>query len=310
MSFKPNINLFIVGAAKSGTTSLYNYLIQHPDVFFPKVKEPNFYSDIESEDPLAYKRPKKGMFYHNKVIKNREVYYSLYKEANNFKILGDASPSYLWDKGAAKKIHTDFPKAKILIILRNPIERTFSHYLMNLKGGIEKDSNALRAFKRDEKIIRKVWGDGKVLLYKELGLYSRQVQSYFEIFGKENVKVMIYEEFFHDTDIGLSKILAFLDLPNNYTFNTETIHNTFSVPKNDFAKLLIRLKSKMSFLKGFFPNNSKVFINKTVLFKPSKKPKMNDEVRVYLQNIFKKDIEALEKVLEKDLGIWKETFIH
>lgn len=305
MTEKPNISLFIVGAAKSGTTSLYNYLAQHPDVFFPNVKEPNYYSVIDSEDPIDYRPPKEGMIYHNKIIRDKKVYFDLYKNSTNYKIVGDASPSYLWDKQSAKKIYADFPNAKIIIMLRNPINRTFSHYLMNIKSGIEKDSKFLNALRRDKHIFPKVWGDGKVLLYEELGMYYSQVQAYFDIFNPNNVKVLIYEEFFKNTLLGLKDLCSFLELKETEEFRHNTIHNKFQSPKSNFSKFLLRHRTKLNLIRQYSPEKMKQFVHKHILFKDSKKPEIEENATKYLEEVFKKDIDKLETLLNRNLDIWR-----
>jgi hypothetical protein len=302
---KPNINLFIVGAAKSGTTSLYNYLNQHPDVFFPKVKEPNYYSNIESEDPLVYKKPKEGVFYHNKIINDEKVYFSLYNTSDKFKIVGDSSPSYLWDIEASNKIYSDFPNAKILILLRNPAMRTFSHYLMNLKSGVETETNFLKALQRDEKIKPKVWGDGKVLLYKELGMYYKQVKNYFDIFKNENIKVIIYEEFFKDVEQGLFDVFEFLEIKPNQNINYNEIHNKYSAPKNSLSKYVLQNKTNLGFIRNIAPNKLKNFLKKNVFYKDAEKPEFDSDAQTYLYNVFIDDINRLEVLLNKKLDCWK-----
>ncbi|NIK90867.1 sulfotransferase [Mangrovimonas sp. CR14] len=301
---KPNLNLFVVGAAKSGTTSLYNYLNQHPDIFLPKVKEPNYYSSIDSEDPLVYSPPKKDVFYHNKIINDENTYFSLFENSYDYEITGDCSPSYLWDKTAAKKIFADFPNAKIVIILRDPIMRTFSHYLMNLKNGVEKDPDFLSALKRDAKEFPKVWGDGKVFLYKELSMYYDQVKIYLEVFKKENIKVIIYEEFFSDIELGLSELFNFLKISSTNNINFNEIHNKYSIPKNSFFRFLLKNKSKLTLLRTLVPRTTTQFLNKNVFYRESEKPKITEESRNYLKNIFAEDVRNLEKLLDLNLHKW------
>ena len=302
---KPNINLFIVGAAKSGTTSLYNYLAQHPDIYFPNVKEPNYYSDAEAHNPSAYIKPKKGKFYHNKIIKDANVYYSLYDEVGNQKIVADASPSYLWDKLAANRICKDFPEAKVIMILRNPIQRAFSHFLMDLKDGNQSETNFKQAILNDVKIEPKIWG--KAHLYIDIGQYYNQVKTYFDTFGKSQVKVIIYEDFIKDTANHLKEICQFLNIDANYIDNIDynKVHNPYVVPKSKLSKLLLKYKNKVGLLKVILPNPIKVYLNEKVFFKQEKKPTLQLEDKEYLQGIFLEDINKLEQLLNKDLQQWK-----
>ncbi len=300
---KPNINLFIVGAAKSGTTSMYNYLAQHSNVFFSNVKEPNYYSRAEAHNPNAYIKPKKNTFYHNKIIKNQNVYYSLFEASGKFKIIGDASPSYLWDIQSAKKIHADFPKGKIIIILRNPIQRAYSQFLMDLKDGNQDENDFLKALKKDKDTLPNVWG--KAHLYEELGLYYKQVKEYIDVFTKERVKVIIYNDFIKNTEEVLKETLQFLDLNtkeiDNIDFNKT--YNPYTKPKNNFAKKILQIKNKVGFAKRLVPGFFKKYQN--LLFKEGIKPELPLNAKKYLQKIYSEDINKLENLINKDLSLWK-----
>ena len=106
------VDFFVVGAARSGTTSLHNYLGQHPEIFLSEVKELNHFSQVESNDHSDYKAPKKGESYHTKIIKSFELYQSLFSEAKSNQIKGDVSPSYLMGNRNGR--------AEFISITRNP----------------------------------------------------------------------------------------------------------------------------------------------------------------------------------------------
>jgi hypothetical protein len=303
---KPNINLFIVGAAKSGTTSLYQYLNQHPDIFFPNVKEPNYYSKAESHNPAAYLKPRKGKFYHEKIIRERDVYFSLFDEAENQSILADSSPSYLWDENAANNIYKDFPKTKIIILLRNPVQRVFSHFLMDLKDGTQKERSFKQALLNDKAQNPKIWG--KAHLYTEISLYTEQVKRYYETFSKENVKIILYEDFIKNTEKILSDICLFLSIDPNVvkTIDFNKIHNPYVIPKNRISKLLLTYKNKLGLVKLLVPKAIKEYLNKELLFKSADKPELSIEDKKHLYNIFQKDILELEKLTDLDLSVWEK----
>jgi hypothetical protein len=113
-------NFYIVGAPKCGTTSLYEYLKPHPQVFFPNIKEQNFFSTPP---------PPNAQLFDLRYCGSSEEYQLLYQGAEKFDAIGDASPSYLWDENACRRIHAACPKAKIIIILRDPAARAYSHFL-------------------------------------------------------------------------------------------------------------------------------------------------------------------------------------
>lgn len=303
---KPNINLFIVGAAKAGTTSLYHYLSQHSQVFFPLVKEPNYYSRAEAHNSQAYENPSEGKFYHNKIIRSEKVYYSLFKNSKKFKIVGDASPSYLWDPLSAKRIYKDFPNAKIIILLRSPTDRAYSHFLMDLKGGNQKEPDFQKALYNDKKNKSNTWG--RAHLYEDLGLYYKQVKNYMSVFSRDQIKIVLYEDVFKNTKNTLSNILTFLnlDIKELDSIDFSTKHNPYLKPKNKLLNQILKFKNNLAPLKRIAPDYIKKLLTDKVLYEQGEKPKIPQESYLYLNEVFKEDIIKLEKLLNIDLSAWKD----
>jgi len=165
-------NFFIVGATKAGTTSIYNYLKNIPGIFMSAEKEPNYFSrkNIPNDHPII-------------PIRDKKKYLELFKGVKDEKIIGEASPTYLADPEAPKLIHEAYPDAKILISLRDPVERAFSHYLMVKGVGRVKTSF------RDhlEKEINQELTDD----ISNIGIYGNRyfenIKRYFDIFGRNQV---------------------------------------------------------------------------------------------------------------------------
>ena len=120
-------NFFIVGAPRAGTTSLYRYLRRHPQVFMPAVKEPHFFANINPDPDQRHLFP----------AMDEGQYVRLFRGALHYRAIGEASPSYLVTKGAAERIKARVPNAKIIMLLRDPTERAFSHYLMDIRDGLQ-----------------------------------------------------------------------------------------------------------------------------------------------------------------------------
>ena len=118
------VNTFIVGAPKAGTSSLHFYLNQHPEICMSSVKEPNFFSAKEVEN----------LYYNSQIVSSTKDYNSLFE--SDVKIKGESSVSYLYYKEVAKRIYEYNAKAKIIIMLRKPVDRLFSHYLMDKRLGL------------------------------------------------------------------------------------------------------------------------------------------------------------------------------
>ena len=167
-------NFIIVGAPKAGTTSIYRYLSKHPEVFMSSPKEINYFSidQIESQN----------LYYNYFKVKSLIEYEKLFDGVTNETAIGEGSVSYLFYKETPAKIKNIIPDVKIIILLREPISRAFSHYLMDNKLGLVNDSF--------ENIIFKTSISDKQNLYYqqyvELGLYYKQIKRYFDIFFLNN----------------------------------------------------------------------------------------------------------------------------
>jgi sulfotransferase family protein len=159
-------NFFIIGAAKAGTTSLYHYLEDHQEVFMCSVKEPNYFS----YDDII----RQNLYYSEKGFGNKEEYEALFKDVTSEKAIGEASVSYLFYEKTPTKIKAVVPDAKIIIILRNPVDRGFSHFLMDKKLGYI-------SLVFEDVIFKRVQHKNIDLYYQqyvELGLYHEQVKRY------------------------------------------------------------------------------------------------------------------------------------
>lgn len=186
-------NLFIVGAPKAGTSSIYSYLDQIPEIFMSPIKEPNFFS-LQTVTAKSHLKP----------IRDKKKYLNLFKNVRNENHLGEASPSYLGDPGAPKLIHKVSPNSKIIISLRDPVERSFSHYLMGIRIGVFSKSlhdELQQVFKKNQK--NKSLFQRSVL--EQRGLYYESVKRYLETFGPKQVEIIIFEEFINDPKKNLTK---------------------------------------------------------------------------------------------------------
>ncbi|MGI0016889.1 MAG: sulfotransferase family protein, partial [Nitrososphaera sp.] len=198
-------NFFIVGAQKCGTTSLYSYLKQVPGVYMSAVKEPSHFSPhYIQRDP-------------GRMITDRNEYLRLFKNAKGFIAVGEASPSYLWDPDAPKLIHEAVPHARIIIMLRDPIERAYSNYLMNTMrySGKRIRPSFYDELKRD--YDSRLDPNSISPLYIDLGMYYEQVKRYFDTFGRDQIKVVIFEEFIQLPEQVVNEVLAFLGLSYTVT---------------------------------------------------------------------------------------------
>jgi hypothetical protein len=278
-------NFFIVGSIRSGTTSLYEYLKQISSIYMPSIKEPNYFtSSID----------KKQLF--TKPISNEKKYLDLFKNVKDEKAIGDASPTYLWDPKSASMIHEKIPEAKIIIILRNPIERAYSHYLMLFGRGVIKSS--FKQIVLNSKNVPHDDFSGRVI---NAGFYSEQIKRYFDVFPKNQIKILIFEEFVNNTKKSVQGILNFLEIDDFPPDSINTIYNQFTEPRGGISSSILKNKIIKNIGKQLLPMSIGESMVKNVLGRKAIKPKLSEEMFESLENIYKEDIIKVEIFLDRNL---------
>ena len=208
------VNLFIVESTPKGTTSLYHYLNEFPEILMCIRKEPDFFSDSEIQE--------QGLYYGSSRINTLSKYNSLFSSWIDEPIIGEASVSYLFYPDVPERIKLYNENSKIIIMLRNPIERAFSHYLMDYRLGLTSNSFEEEFDKKETLNFQQ---------YFLLGNYFHQVKRYLNSFGKENVHIIWYSDFKENTANELNKVISFLGLNTDFKLDFNKIHNSFSMPK-------------------------------------------------------------------------------
>ena len=285
-------NFIIVGAPKAGTTSLYHYLSEHPEVFMSEPKEVNFFSRKEIEA--------QGLYYADFKAKDMESYEQLFDGVKHEKAVGEGSVSYLFYPNTPQKIKDVLPDVKIIILLRDPVERAFSHYLMDLRLGLVDMSL--------ESIVSGEVNNEKSRLfyqqYIELGLYYEQVKRYLNIFGKEQVKIYLQEDLRAKGNNVITDLYAFLGVDETYRPDMARQHNTFSMPKKNMIGNLYTSNFMRVLVRNIVPDKLKN-IMKGFVFDNKPKPVLPPETKRKLQELYLGDIEKLEKLIDRDLSAWK-----
>ena len=284
------VDFFIVGAPKAGTTSLYHYLNEHLEIEMSSQKEPDYFSDE------ALKR--QGMYYGKNRIDTLEKYHGLFTN-KDVKLRGEASVSYLFYDDVPQKIKEYNSKAKIIIMLRNPIDRAFSHYLMDYRLGLVSDSF--------ESIIKKKSKHKNANLfyqqYIDVSEYARQVSGYLDVFDKENILFIDYEDFKNDVSAVVNDAYIFLGVNDDFQPNLKKKHNTYNMPKNSIIRFIYSFVSFRKFLTNIVPKYI-VEWTRNLLFKSNKKPILSNDTRKFLASYFKDDVDDLSAMLNKSYSKW------
>ena len=290
-------NLLIVGAAKCGTTSLHNYLKQHPDIFMTEHKEPHFpiNSDIG-----------KGRIH--KAVTDLEEYEKMFKTEGKYKYKGESSVMYLaFPEFSIKNIKKYLdPDVKVIIMLRNPIERAFAGYLHNLRYNPSEDLSFEDAFDKSEERYHQVGNMTPDTRYLHVGNYHSQVESFMTMFN-DNVLVILYDDYVNNINLCLSNIFNFLSIDKisvdtsrrhmvgGWVFKSKFLRNLL-IPKNNFKSLI----------KNFLPNKKirKAIKQKIMNMSTVENPSVSEDMHKKLTEYYRKDIDNLSKLLNKELNCW------
>ena len=284
------VNFFIAGAPKSGTTSLYQYLCQHKEIEMCSIKEPDFFSSTALKKEQTY--------YGNDPIKSIEKYNKLFSNKKDL-LRGEASVSYLFYDDVAKKIKKYNEKAKIIIILRNPVDRAFSHYLMDYRLGLVSENF--------EDIVKKRIDHKNALLYYQqyvsVGEYYHQVERYIKVFGPEKLLIVNYDDFKNNLADAFEKICLFLNISHTFKVDFTKSYNIYKRPRNKIVRWVYSFTRLRKILSQIIPKIAVNYIIK-MLFTESKKPKLSSGARKFLISHYKDDIINLSKLLNQDLSSW------
>jgi len=280
-------NFFIVGAPKAGTTSLYEYLKKIPEIYMSPEKEPYYFTTktFSEENPMI-------------PIRNKKKYLDLFKNVKDEKIIGESTPNYLADPDAPKLIHQVSPEAKILISLRNPIERLFSHYLMYRGVGRIKASFS----ELIEKESKHEFDYRKFRLSLKSSFYSNDVKRYIDIFGKDQVKIIFFEDLIKDTKGVLKDILKFLNVSYSVENFEAEAHNPHSEARGEISKKIYTDMTVRKFVKsGIMPVSVRRFLRHKVFMKKQPKQKIDETDRHILEKFYNDDVQKLKNLLGSEL---------
>jgi len=278
-------NLFIVGVPKGGTTSLWRYLDRHPAIYMSRVKEPNFF--LAPDAPVA--------------VPTEEEYRQLFAGASTERWLGEASPRYFADPRVPGRIRRAVPEARILITLRDPVERAWSHYWHNVKFGVERRSFAEAVVEQLAQPARRD-SDNPCDTYVPGGMYSGPVRRYLDTFG-DAVFALVFEELRDEPQREVASILEFLGLRADAAYGVPlNAHNVFALPRGPVARMLMASPRARAVGRKLFPEPVRTGVERLVLER-GRKPRLDEELRARLRDAFEPDRVSLERLLGRPL-LW------
>lgn len=292
-------NFLVIGAYKSGTTALYQYLNQHPEVYMPPLKETNFFA-LEGTKP-NYSGPGDETAPTNRLsITHLDNYQAQFQGLANGIVIGEASPLYLYSPQAPKRIKNYIPDAKLIAILRHPAERAYSNFLHLVRDGREKVYDFRLAWEEGAKRIQSNWAP--IWHLKELGFYHTQLCRYFEVFPPSQIKVILHKDLVKHPQTTLEELFDFLEIGIHFQPDLSFRPNQSGIPKNKLAYKIIRraILSPLNSAQIEALKQLSQSLRSYLLYKP----KMPPQYKAELIEVYREDILQLEDLLDRDLSHW------
>jgi hypothetical protein len=290
-------NFFIVGAPKCGTTAMNDYLAQHPDIFMAKKEIHYFGSDLKM-----------------KLKTSESEYLNYFNEAGSKKIIGEASVWYLFSQTAAIEIKKFSPGAKILIMLRNPVQVLHSLHSQHLYDGNEnvldfETAMNLDAERKKGNKIPESLDFFELPSYRDSVLFARQVKRYLDNFGKENVHIILYEDFVANTEKAVRGTLDFLGVDSKIPIAYDVINPNKTIRFFSLHRLLKNpswgLKRVVRIILPFkkLRHSIMAYLSKWNI-RIKKRDKMDDRLYGRLKDSFAEDVNSLARIINRDLSGW------
>jgi len=270
-----------IGAAKSGTSSLHLYLDQHPEIFMSHIKETNFFAyDVGIENEVVNRFPYKTL----------ESYSEIFEAAPEGLLKGEASPLYLESPIAPAKIHQYIPHAKLIAILRNPVDRAISGYMMQVRTGRE-DTDVDSAFSKEKHFV-------------QVGRYSEFLERYYKLFPAEQIRVYNFDVFKKDNIGVMQDIYRFLEVQDDFEPDVNVKVNVGGYPRSKAMSAVLTNSTLLTTLGPMTPRPVKKLAKKLRGMNLTTPPEVSQEIRDDLAEFYHDDILKLQDLTKVDFSNW------
>ena len=288
-------NFIIIGAAKAGTTALYWYLAEHPQIFMSPLKETNYFAyGLDGKGRPLYGNPA----VHRYPVKSLSEYEELFAEAGNAAAVGEASPIYLECPEAAGRIRESLPRARIVCCLRNPVDRAYSDYQMYLRS-VDRRLDPARDLSASAAWVHP---DSH---WMEISRYHGQLLRYYDAFPREQIHVFLFDDLRKNPLGVVQDLYRFLGVDHAFAPDFETPHNVGGIPANRFLEGLLRNTAIKTALQPWVPTRAANWFRhlRTRNMRPS--PPLPAELRRQLTEAFRDDISKTSKLIGRSLAHWQ-----
>ncbi len=285
-------NFLLLGAQKAGTTSLYHYLAQHPEVFMCPVKEPHYFSwgDLEI-GPNLIRGLDRGL--------TLADYRKLFTRVRGEKAIGEASTSYLASVRAARRIRELIPEARMIAVLRDPAERAHSNYVFNRRQLLDHAPDLSRALELEDE--RLAAGLGIAYGYREKGFYHAQLSEFYRLFDRRQMRIFLYQDLVTDPRAMVREIFGFLRVDPGFEPDMRVKYNVSGTPRSRLAAAALRLVQPVrAQLERRLPSRLVSRLGKMVL----QRQEPEAGARRALIEAYRDDVLRLQDLIGRELSAW------
>lgn len=293
----PEPNFLILGAPRSATTFLYRAVNEHPKIFMSTVKEPGFFSHDQRAPEWVSPM---GVSNH---IRSWDEYVHLFDGSESYSLRGEASTTYLADGHAAERIKARLTEPpRMIAILRNPVDRAYSHYMYHRMLHTEPAECFEDALADEANRSRKNWNI--LWRYREAGLYGSQIARYYDLFGKDQLLILLTEDF-QDQAWVMKRVFDFLGLDNAVPIKLEGKVNQSGVSKGSMASWILKSRNPLKLIaRRILPAPMRSHLRDQLTDKP---PAMLAKTRRELESFYRDDILRTQKLIGRDLNGWLQA---
>jgi len=295
-------NFLLIGAQKAGTTALYHYLRQHPEVYMPEVKEPGFFA-FEGEELNYRDHAGKAASICSYTITDPETYRRLFDGVEQERAVGEATTLYLHSEKAMSRIRSYVPDARLIAVLRHPVDRAYSAYMHAVREGREPIDDFEDALQAETRRVRNGWGF--LWRYDTLSRYAAPVRRYLEAFEKEQVRFYLFDEFVESPKDLVQDLYAFLGCDPSFEPDTDVRYNASGTPKHPWLdRFLGRRHAMKEMIKPLLPASLRRRAAMWLRNQNLEKSELAPTVRRQLTRRFENDVLELQTLLNRDLHHW------
>jgi hypothetical protein len=294
-------SFIVIGAGRSGTTSLYYYLKQHPQISMSSVKETNYFA-YDPGIQQQFLHPEKTDF----PVTDLNTYQKLFLVHPHTVATGEASPIYLWHPSAPLNISKLIPDVKLIAILRNPVERACSAFMHYVSIGMEKRKFEQAILEESQHKINGQWPLG-TMTYVGLGFYFQQLTRYLNFFSHEQMRIFLYDDFQADPVQAMKNIFLFIGVRESFVPDMRERYNASGKPKNKFIHFILQPREFTKKFRRHLPKKIHDPVFNLLMRKKNDnlvKSFVDDGIRKKLTEIYCEEVAELAKLLNRDLSHW------